>query len=101
MVLHLNLEHVIFFDAVFLEVWQTRILDYDTSCHVVGNGVRVDLGDGVLLGQEPRGVVVHDLVLLDDTVRINQDDSVKVILDDILVNQKLVFSLDDEDTLTL
>lgn len=99
--LHLNLEHVIFFDAILLEVWQTRVLNNDSCRHVVRDHVRVDLRHCVLLCEQPTGIVVHDLVLLNNSVGVNQHDSVEIVFDDVLIDQELVLSLNDEDAFAL
>ena len=99
--LHLHLKHIIFFDAILLQIRQTRVFDDDSGRHVVRDRVGVDLSRSILLSQQPTGVVVHNLVFFDHAVRVNKHNSIEVVLDDVLVNQKLVFSLDNEDTLTL
>ena len=98
---HLHLKHVVFFNAILLQIRQTRVFDDDSGSHVVRDRVGVDLGHSVLLSEQPTGVVVHNLVFFDHSVRVNKHDTVEVVLDNVLVDQKLIFSFDDEDTLTL
>ena len=99
--LHLNLEHVVLMDLVASHVRKTWVLDDYSGGHVLGNDVALDDGSGVLLSEETAGVVIKNLVILDEPFAVDQDDSIEVIIDGILLNEQLLFALDDENAFTL
>ena len=55
----------------------------------------------VFLRKDATGVIINNQVMLNNTFRINQDDTVVIVIDGILLNDQLLLTLDDEDALTL
>ena len=99
--LHLQLEHVVLLDLVAPEVGQGRFLDDDASGHVLEDVVVADQGCRVLLGQDAARVVVHDQVVLQDALRVDQHHAVEVVVYCVLFDHQLLLALDYEDALAL
>ena len=88
-------------NLVASHVGKTWVLDDNTGGHVLGNDVALDDSGCVLLSQETAGIIIENLVILDKSFAVNQDDSIEVIIDGILFNEQLLFTLNNEDALTL
>jgi len=95
--LHLHLEHIVVVDVVAPQVWQTWVLDYNSSRHVLGYHIVLDQSRRHLLGQKSARVVVQNLVIFNDPFRVDQHNAIEIVVYDIVVNQQLFFPFDDKD----
>ena len=99
--LHLQLEHVVFFDFIATEVGERGVLNYNTRGHILQYVIVAYQGRRVLFRQDAARVVVHDQVVLQDALGVDEDYAVEVIVDGVLLDHQLFLALNDEYALAL
>ena len=100
MAFHLNLKHIVIVDEITSQIWQARVLDNNSSRHVLGDQVVLDECRCFFLSQEATGVIVKNLVLFNKSFGANKDYSIEVIVYGIFLNQKFLLSFDYKNTFT-
>lgn len=101
MCLHLKLEHVVLLDLVATEIGQGWILDDHSRRHVLQDVVIGDQSCRILLSQDTARVVINDQIAFEQPLGIDQYDTVEVVVDCVLFDDELVFTLNDKEALTL
>ena len=97
----MHLEHIVLVNMIFLQIWQTRVLDDNTCSHVLGDHIVLYESSCLLLCEQATRVVVQDLIIFDHALGVDQHDSIKVIIDGVVIDEELVLTFDDEDALGL
>ena len=98
---HLHLKHVVVVYEIASQIWKTRVLDNDSSGHILGDKVVLNQSCCVLLGQQPTCIIVQNLILLNKSFGSYKDDTVEVIVYGVLFDQELLFSFNNKYAFTL
>jgi hypothetical protein len=86
-------------NLIFLDLWHCRVIDIDAVFAIVHDSVAIDLCGGVTQQVDAMSLVLLDLVALDGSLRVEENNAILLILlNDVRGNEEVEASFDYKDS---